>query len=134
MSYLDSLENNLKALENQAERDPTEVRRRQEARAADRAAAVAAEPFVKELREGEFTRTMLGHCAVLGYSLRTKIRPLWLGNVLRLEAREKQLDFESSAEGVQLVFRENGEVIGREPVDLSQPSEPLAKRWLGLDS
>jgi hypothetical protein len=126
MSYLDSLENNLKALENQAERDPAEVRRKQEARAAERAAAVAAEPYVKELREGEFTRTMLG------YSLRTKIRPLWLGNVLRLEARDKQIDFEPSADGVQAVFRENGEVIGRELVDLSQPSEPLAKRWLGV--
>ena len=133
MSYLDSLENNLKALENQAERDPTEVRRRQEARAADRAAAVAAEPFVKELREGEFTRSMLGHCAMIGYSLRTKIRPLWLGNVLRLEARDKQIDFESSAEGVQAVFREGGQVIAREPVDLTQPSLPLAKRWLGVD-
>ena len=132
MSYLDSLENNLKALENQAERDPTEVRRRQEARAADRAAAVAAEPYVKELREGQFTRTLLGHCAVIGYSLRTKIRPLWLGNVLRLEARDKQIDFESSADGVQAVFREAGQVIGREAVDLTQPSEPLAKRWLGV--
>ena len=132
MSYLDSLENNLKALENLEERDPTEVRRRQEARAADRAAAVAAEPYVKELREGEFTRTLLGHCAVIGYSLRTKIRPLWLGNVLRLEAREKQMDFEPSADGVQAVFREGGQVIGREAVDLTQPSEPLAKRWLGV--
>lgn len=132
MSYLDSLENNLKALENLEVRDPTEVRRRQEARAADRAAAVAAEPYVKELREGEFTRTLLGHCAVIGYSLRTKIRPLWLGNVLRLEAREKQIDFESSADGVQAVFRESGQVIGREAVDLTQPSEPLAKRWLGV--
>lgn len=132
MSYLDSLENNLKALENLEERDPTEVRRRQEARAADRAAAVAAEPYVKELREGEFTRTLLGHCAVIGYSLRTKIRPLWLGNVLRLEAREKQIDFEPSADGVQAVFREGGQVTGREPVDLTQPSEPLAKRWLGV--
>ena len=132
MSYLDSLENNLKALENLEERDPTEVRRRQEARAADRAAAVAAEPYVKELREGEFTRTLLGHCAVIGYSLRTKIRPLWLGNVLRLEAREKQMDFEPSADGVQAVFREGGQVIGREAVDLTQLSEPLAKRWLGV--
>ncbi len=132
MSYLDSLENNLKALENQAERDPTEVRRRQEARAADRAAAVAAEPYVKELREGQFTRTLLGHCAVIGYSLRTKIRPLWLGNVLRLEARDKQIDFESSADGVQAVFREGGQVMSREAVDLTQPSEPLAKRWLGV--
>ena len=120
MSYLDSLENNLKALENLEERDPTEVRRRQEARAADRAAAVAAEPYVKELREGEFTRTLLGHCAVIGYSLRTKIRPLWLGNVLRLEAREKQIDFEPSADGVQAVFREGGQVMGREAVDLTQ--------------
>ena len=132
MSYLDSLENNLKALENLEERDPTEVRRRQEARAADRAAAVAAEPYVKELREGDFTRTLLGHCAVIGYTLRTKIRPLWLGNVLRLEARDKQIDFESSADGVQAVFREGGQVTGREAVDLTQPSEPLAKRWLGV--
>lgn len=132
MSYLDSLENNLKALENQAERDPAEVRRRQEARAADRAAAVAAEPFVKELREGEFTRTLLGHCATIGYGLRMVIRPLWLGHVLRLEARDKQIDLEPSADGVQAVFRENGQVVSREPVDLSQPSEPLAKRWLGV--
>ncbi len=132
MSYLDSLENNLKALENQAERDPVEVRRRQEARAFERAAAVAAEPYVKELREGEFTRTLLGHCAVIGHGLRMKIRPLWLGNVLRLETRDKQVDFEPSGEGIEAVFREHGEVTGREPVDLTQSTEAFAKRWLGV--
>ncbi|MBY0508330.1 MAG: hypothetical protein K2X03_30740 [Bryobacteraceae bacterium] len=133
MSYLDSLENNLKALENQAERDPAEVRRKQEARANERAAAVAAEPFVKQLREGEFTRSLLGHCATLGYGLRLKVRPLWLGNVLRLEARDKQLDLEPSADGIHLVFREAGEVIGREPLDdRLDAAEPLAKRWLGI--
>ncbi len=49
-----------------------------------------------------------------------------------LEARDKQIDFESSADGVQAVFREGGQVIGREAVDLTQPSEPLAKRWMAV--
>ncbi len=132
MSFLDNLENNLKALENQAERDPAEVRRRQEARAAERAAATAAAPFVQQLREGDFSRNLLEQAAIIGHGLRLKVRPIWLGNVLRLEARDKQVDLQPSASGIEAVFRENGEVTGSEPLDLTQPAEAFVRRWLGV--
>ena len=38
MSYLDNLENNLKALENQEDRDPEKLKREQQRREADRTA------------------------------------------------------------------------------------------------
>ena len=40
MSFLDNLENNLKALESREEKDPEKVKRDQERREADRNAAV----------------------------------------------------------------------------------------------
>ena len=51
MSFLDSLENNLKALENQEQRDPEQVKRRREQQEAEKALAVALQPFAEELKE-----------------------------------------------------------------------------------
>jgi len=50
MSYLDNLENNLKALENQEERDPQKVRREQERREAERTAALLRAPHAEALK------------------------------------------------------------------------------------
>ena len=50
MSFLDNLENNLKALESREEKDPEKVRRDQERREAERNAALLRAPHVEALK------------------------------------------------------------------------------------
>jgi hypothetical protein len=54
MSFLDNLENNLKALENQEERDPQKVKREQERREAERIAALLRAPHLEALKTSPF--------------------------------------------------------------------------------
>lgn len=130
MSFLDSLENNLKALERQEERDPEAVRLKQENEAAERAAALAAAPFADQLRNGPFTAGLLEHCMILGHAQRVKVRPVWLGSTLRLEARDKQLDLIPAAGGIQGRISAGGEVREEFAVDLAANPQDLAERWL----
>ena len=41
----------------------------------------------------------------------------WLGETLRLDAKEKRLQLAPTAEGISAVFSVNGEVTARETVD-----------------
>ena len=50
MSFLDNLENNLKALESQEEKDPEKVKRDQERREAERNAALERAPHLEALK------------------------------------------------------------------------------------
>ena len=59
MSYLDNLENNLKALENQEERDPQKVKREQERREAERSEALLRAPYVDALKNSTFTLDLI---------------------------------------------------------------------------
>src|SRR3979411_242580 len=109
MSFLDSLENNLKALEAQDERDPAraaEIRKRREE---DRANALAAAPHAEELRNGQFTSALLDHATRIGHSLRTKVQITWIDTTLRLQAKDRRLELQPTAEGVRAVFSNNGD-------------------------
>ena len=130
MSYLDSLENNLKALESREEKDPEAVRRAAEAREAERNAALSSAPVAEALKNGAFTGELLTACRTIGFASRTMVRITWLDAVLRLEAKEKRLELRPGADGVRAVFIEGGEERGRELVDLSGDAEALARRWL----
>lgn len=130
MSFLDNLENNLKALENAAERDPAEIARRREAVAAAKAAALAAAPFAKELKEGAFSKALLEQVMVIGHSLRTKVRLAWVEHTLRLEAKEKRLDLTPTAHGVEARYFVDGTETRHETVDLQQDPQAFAERWL----
>jgi hypothetical protein len=88
MSYLDNLENNLKALENQEERDPQKVKREQERREAERSAALLRAPFVEALKNSPFTVELLTQCRAIGHQQRVLVQFTWLGESLRLDARE----------------------------------------------
>ncbi len=70
MSYLDNLENNLKALENQEERDPQTVKREQERREAERSAALLRAPYVDALKNSTFTLELLTQCRAIGHQQR----------------------------------------------------------------
>lgn len=131
MSFLDNLENDLKALENQEERDPVKVKRDQERRDADRNAALLRAPHVELLKTSPFTMELLTQCRAIGHAQRFLVRFTWLGETLRLDAREKRMELAPTSEGITAVFTVNGEETGRASVDPRiDDAASLAKRWL----
>lgn len=130
MSFLDSLENNLKALEGREEKDPEKLKREQEQREADRAAAVLRTPFAEALKKSPFTSEFLTHCRTIGHGQRVLVQFTWLGETLRLDAKTKRLELIPSAVGIAAVFSADGVETAREILDLTGDSAALASRWL----
>jgi hypothetical protein len=130
MSYLDNLENSLKALEGQEERDPAAAQRRSEARARERDAAVKRGPHVRALQSSAFTGQLLGACRQLGPKLGMYVNVVWVDGALRLEARDQRLELAPTAEGIDAVYFADGEEQKREPVDLDGDGAALAKTWM----
>ncbi|MEZ5402677.1 MAG: hypothetical protein R2729_23585 [Bryobacteraceae bacterium] len=135
MSFLDNLENNLKALESREEQDPKAMARARSAREAERAAALKRAPFEQELRDGPFSGALITACRRAGHARRIMVRPTWIGTVLRLEARwddvDRRLEIEATGDGARAVFYEGDERIQEERVDLKGPADALAANWLG---
>lgn len=129
MSYLDSLESNLKNLENSQERNE-DVQRDARHRESEKTKALAAAPYTDELKTGRFTQDLLVHTTSIGFSQRTKVQPTWLGSTLRLQAKERRLELRPTPEGVQAVFFEDDQQTTTEIIDLKGSAEALAKRWL----
>jgi hypothetical protein len=131
MSFLDNLENNLKALENQEERDPEKVKREQDRREADRASALLRAPHAEALKKSPFTLELLTQCRAIGHGQRVLVQFTWLGETLRLDAKAKRMELAPTAEGIRAVFSVDGEETGQAPVD-PQVDDPaaLARLWL----
>lgn len=127
MSFLDNLENNLKALENRDERETGRERAAQEARKAEQ---LKVAPVAEALRKSAFTGDLLAACRVLGHAKRLMVRPTWIEAIFRLEAGARRLELRPSAEGVDAVFVEDGVESSRERVDLEGSAQKLAERWL----
>ena len=130
MSFLDNLENNLKALENREEHDPTRAGREAAARERDRLEAAGRAPHAEALKTSEFTNQMLTACRAIGHGMRVLVQFTWLGEVLRLDAKEKRLELHPTIKGVEAVYSVDGEETKREPVNLKGNAEKLAKNWL----
>jgi hypothetical protein len=131
MSYSDNLENNLKALENQEERDPVKVQRERERRDADKNAALLRAPFAELLKTSPFTNELLTQCRTIGHAQRILVRFTWLGENLRLDTQHKRMELTPTAEGITAVFSVDGNETARAPVDLERDdAAALAKRWL----
>ena len=129
MSFLDNLENNLKALENRDERETGRDRAAQEAR---KAKARELAPVVDALRQTPFTGDLIAACRVAGHARRIMVRPTWIDTVFRLEAGTRKLELQPTPEGVQVVFFEDGAETAREKLDLKKAkAQKLAERWLG---
>jgi hypothetical protein len=128
MSFLDNLENNLKALESREEGSGAAEEQRQRER--ERAAAQAAAPYAEELKKGPFTAELLKQAARVGFEKRTKVHVAWLGTTLRLEARERRLELRPAGNGVQAVYLEDGRETSSEPLALNGNAEDLVRRWL----
>jgi hypothetical protein len=132
MSFLDSLENNLKALESRDE-GTHNSREEQQRRENDRVRATAAAPYAEQLQTGPFVKELLTHASVLGHTMRTKVHMAWLGTTLRLEARERKLELRPTSEGVVAAFLENNLEVRSEKIDLSGDPEKLAQSWLKVN-
>jgi len=129
MSFLDNLENNLKSLESLDEGKESADRQKR-ARESERAQAQSIAPFAEQLKKAPFTAGVLSHAARVGHSLRTKVHVAWLGNTLRLEARDRRLELRPTPTGIVAVSIENGNETAGKPLDLSGDPEQLIREWL----
>ncbi len=130
MSFLDNLENNLKALESREEKDPLKQKEEQARREADRQAALAAAPVAEALKSGPFTEKFLTACRLIGHQQRTMVRFTWLDTTLRLEAKERRLDLKPTAQGVEATFYVDNESTAQQMLTLKEDPEALASQWL----
>jgi hypothetical protein len=131
MSFLDNLENNLKALESREEKDPEALARAAAAREFARAVALEIAPYAEALRNGPFKDGLLTACRDIGHRRRTLVRPIWVDSTLRLEAGAKKLELRPTPSGVIAVFFDGGVEQESTPIDLSTDPVKLAQRWLG---
>jgi hypothetical protein len=129
MSFLDNLENNLKALESREEKDTAGQANRREA---ERARALAVSPWAERLRNGSWTQALLQQATRAGYARRTKVNLAWIDTTLRLEARNLRLELRPEPGGVMAVFLQGTEELRQEPVDLSGDPQTLVDEWMAL--
>ena len=129
MSFLDNLENSLNSLENVSERtDNTQERNRQKM---DRERALAVAPWAERLKTGEWTSQLMKTATREGFARRTKVYITWLGDMLRLEAREKRLELKPCPDGIEAAMSEEKERKSVTRIDLSGNPDDLIRDWLG---
>ena len=131
MSFLDNLENNLKALESRDERGAD----RRQPSEAERQRTRASQPHARELRDSEWTKKLLDCAVSIAHGVRTKVYITWSGPTLRLVARDRRMELEPTTDGVVAVFFDGQQGTGREPVNLAKDDpEKLVRRFLaGLE-
>ena len=128
MGFLDNLEDTLKNAERGAERDDEKTSN--VSRAAELEALRAAAPNAAVLKTGQWTQDLLTQCVTIGHGMRIRVGMAWLGTTLRLEAREKRLDLQPTAAGIDAIYSVDGTEIRREPVDLNADPGTFARNWL----
>jgi hypothetical protein len=123
MSFLDSLENNLKALESQ-EPGGFDNSRRQKS---DRAHALATAPWADRLKNGPYVKALMRDLTRAGFERRMKVNFVWLGTTLRMEALGERIELQPGPGGVEAVAGNR-----RTPVNLDGSPDSLIKEWLAL--
>ncbi len=123
MSFLDNLEDNLKALES-LEKGGLDSNGRREA---ERARAIAAAPWAERLKNAAYVRTLMRDLTRAGFARRMKVNFVWLGTTLRVEARDQRLELEPTPGGVVAVFPDR-----RVAVDLEGTPDALMQEWLAM--
>ncbi len=126
MGFLDNLENSLKSLETQEERDGSSHQRRE----GERARALAIGPWAEKLRTSDYTKQLFDKAALAGHRIRTKIYMAWFDEMLRLEARQRRLQLKPTADGIVAEFVEPDGESHAEPVDLNSDPQVLIDKWL----
>jgi hypothetical protein len=127
MSFLDNLEDNLKSLESQEEKDPAEQERREE----KRNLALAAAPWAERLKAAPFTQALFEQATITGRRLRTKVYMSWFDNVLSLQARDRKLELRPTPKGIWAAFIEADRTERTKPLDLKSDPAALIREWLG---
>jgi hypothetical protein len=126
MSFLDNLESSLKNLESREERDPREHQRRQE----QKTRALEVGPWAEQLKNGPYTQKLFEEAALAGHRIRTKIYMAWFDDMLRLEAKQRRLELQPTAEGVVAAFIEPDGATKTQAVDLKGNPDELLRQWL----
>lgn len=125
---MDNLENTLKNAERGADREDAAAANL--SRAAELEALRAAAPNAEALKKGQWTQDLLTHAVTLGHAQRTRVGMAWIGATLRLEAKEKRLDLQPTAIGIDAIYFVDGTETKREAVNLKSDPAALAKKWL----
>lgn len=128
MSFLDNLENNLKALESREDGSADGGRRRD----LDRKQALAAAPWAERLKKEPFAQNLMQQATLAGRASRTKINLVWIETTLRLEARGHRLELRPGAKGVTAVFLNRSGEMKHQPVDLAGDPKSLVSQWMPI--
>jgi hypothetical protein len=123
MSFLDNLENNLKALES-LESGGLDDRKRREA---ERERAIASAPWAERLKNSPYIGKLMRDLTRAGFSRRMKVHFVWIGRTLRLEAMGERVELQPTPNGVEAVFPEH-----RVPVDLQGEPDALIGEWMEI--
>jgi hypothetical protein len=123
MSFLDNLENNLKALEN-LESGGIDDRKRREA---VREREIAAAPWAERLKNSAYVPKLMRDLTRAGFSRRMKVHFVWIGRSLRLEAMDERVELEPTPKCVEAVFSDR-----RIPVDLDGNPDALIATWMEI--
>jgi hypothetical protein len=128
MSFLDSLENNLKALEGSETSGSDEHKRRE----SERKRSAAAGPWAEQLKSSPYTQALFQQATRAGYHIRTKINFVWIGNTLRLEARRHRLELRPTAEGILAVYVKGSDESNQQMIDLAGKPESILTGWIAM--
>ena len=128
MSFLDSLENNLKALEGTEHAGLDDYKRRE----SERQRTAAAAPWAEQLKCAPYTQTLMQQATRAGYQIRTKVNFVWIGTTLRLEARSHRLELRPTADGIAAVYLKGAVELKREKVDLAGSPDAILKEWIPI--
>jgi hypothetical protein len=123
MSFLDNLENNLKALEN-LESGGIDDRKRREA---VREREIAAAPWAERLKNSAYVGKLMRDLTKAGFARRMKVHFVWIGRSLRLEAMGERVELEPTPDGVEAVFADR-----RLPIDLDGEPDALVGTWMEI--
>ncbi len=128
MSFLDSLENSLKALEGTEQSGLDEHKRKD----SERRRAAASAPWAERLKSSPYTQALMQQATRAGYEIRTKVNFVWIGTTLRLEGRSHRMELRPAADGIEVVYLKDGVEVKQERIDLSGKPEEILPAWMEL--
>jgi hypothetical protein len=128
MSFLDSLENNLKALEATAPSGLDDRKRKE----IERQRAEASAPWADKLKRAPYTQALMEQASRAGYQIRTKVTFVWLADTLRMEARGYRFELRPTPRGILAVHLKGIDELHRELIDLAATPEALLKNWMAV--
>jgi hypothetical protein len=128
MSFLDNLEDSVKAAEGRDEGGTDNTARRDAERNAARASAGSAE----RLKRDPWTQKLMQQATQAGYQRRMKVNLAWIGTTLRLEWRGQRLELRPTPQGINAVFGRGLDDLEIEKADLDANPAALISKWMAI--